>query len=122
MASQKRLDGAALTAEHMHSGLNEQELNRLYRRFMLATSDRPVMTREEFLDLDEIVHNPLGERLVDVYLPQRDGVLDFKAFLKFVSDMSPVASREDKVKREGRGRCCCCYCGLDCLLAASLSP
>lgn len=88
----------------MISGMTEAEINKLFKRFFMATKmskDPARMKRKVFLKLPEIAVNPLKHRLAHVFGfndPAHKSGINFGTFVQKLAIFSERGSKQDKLK------------------------
>ncbi|KAG8891130.1 Calcineurin subunit B [Tulasnella sp. 332] len=81
------------------SNFNQQELDRLRKRFMKLDSDRSgSIDREEFLQIPQIANNPLASRMIAIFDEDCGGTVDFEEFVGGLSAFSSRGGREEKLR------------------------
>jgi Ca2+-binding EF-hand superfamily protein len=83
----------------MLSGFKPKEIIRIRKLFLEYTNDQEMMSKEIFLDLESLAHNPLKERIAMCFgFDEEINQLDFQAFLCGLSLFNSPGQREQKLK------------------------
>ncbi|XP_050617478.1 calcineurin subunit B type 2 [Macaca thibetana thibetana] len=83
----------------MCAHFDNDEIKRLGRRFRKLDLDKSgSLSVEEFMSLPELRHNPLVQRVIDVFDTNDDGEVDFKEFILGTSQFSVKGDEEQKLR------------------------
>ncbi|KAK2120082.1 hypothetical protein P7K49_001468 [Saguinus oedipus] len=83
----------------MCSHFDNDEIKRLGRSFKKLDLDKSgSLSVEEFMSLPELRHNPLVRRVIDVFDTNGNGEVDFKEFIRGVSQFSVKSNEEQKLR------------------------
>jgi len=81
------------------SNFNQQELDRLRKRFMKLDADQSgSIDRDEFLQIPQIANNPLASRMIAIFDDDCGGTVDFEEFVGGLSAFSSRGGREEKLR------------------------
>jgi len=85
----------------MCANFDADEIRRLARRFRKLDLDGSgTLSVDEFMSLPELQHNPLVQRVIEVFDKDEDGQIDFKEFIEGISQFSVKGEDEEMDKRK----------------------
>jgi len=83
----------------MCSNFDADELKRLARRFKKLDLDgNGALSVDEFMSLPELQQNPLVQRVIDIFDEDNNGEVDFKEFIRGISQFSVRGEKGTKLK------------------------
>jgi len=83
----------------MCSNFDADELRRLARRFKKLDLDgNGALSVDEFMSLPELQQNPLVQRVIDIFDEDGNGEVDFKEFIRGISQFSVRGEKHTKLK------------------------
>jgi len=83
----------------MCSNFDADELRRLARRFKKLDLDgNGALSVDEFMSLPELQQNPLVQRVIDIFDEDGNGEVDFKEFIRGISQFSVRGEKQTKLK------------------------
>jgi Ca2+-binding EF-hand superfamily protein len=83
----------------MISNFKQKEIIRLHSVFHDISSNKSTVTRDEFLNISALVHNPLKERVALCFGYDEECIeLDFRGFLKGLALFNGPGQREQKLR------------------------
>jgi len=83
----------------MCSNFDAAELPRLTRRFKkLDTDHSGSLSVNEFMSVPELQQNPLVQRVIDIFDEDNNGEVDFKEFIRGISQFSVRGEKNTKLK------------------------
>lgn len=81
------------------SGFTSLQIKRLYKRFKRLDKDnKGSISREEFMSIPELVMNPLSPRILSLFDPRHEDMVNFRNFIETLSIFRTNTSREQKTK------------------------
>jgi Ca2+-binding EF-hand superfamily protein len=81
------------------TGLNPKEIVRLHEVFKKVAEGKDILSLDNFLNMEGIVHNPLKDRISICFgYDDENAGLDFEAFLTGVALFNAPGKREMKIK------------------------
>ncbi|CAG8646944.1 6825_t:CDS:2 [Gigaspora rosea] len=82
-----------------NSNFTEEEIKRLYKRFMKLDKDcSGSIDREEFLSIPQIANNPLASRMIAIFDEDGGGDVDFEEFISGLSAFSAKGNKTEKLR------------------------
>lgn len=82
-----------------NSNFTEEEIKRLYKRFMKLDKDSSgSIDREEFLAIPQIANNPLASRMIAIFDEDGGGDVDFEEFISGLSAFSAKGNKTEKLR------------------------
>nr|XP_019584820.1 PREDICTED: calcineurin subunit B type 2 [Rhinolophus sinicus] len=85
--------------EGMCSHFNREEIRRLGKRFKKLDLDSSgALSVDEFLSLPGLQHNPLVQRVIQVFDRDGNGEVDFEEFVVGTSQFSVKGNQEEKLR------------------------
>jgi Ca2+-binding EF-hand superfamily protein len=83
----------------MLSGFKTKDIYRIYKAFQKYTNDSEKLSKETFLNIEGIQHNPLKDRIAFCFgFDEEKGELDFVDYLSGLAQFNSPGKREQKVK------------------------
>mmetsp|Transcript_23026 Transcript_23026/g.23246 ORF Transcript_23026/g.23246 Transcript_23026/m.23246 type:complete len:205 (+) Transcript_23026:231-845(+) len=82
----------------MLSGFEVGEILRLRKVFLYHTNHTEDMSKEVFLNLPAIIHNPLNDRICAIFGYDNKAIIDFRAFIIGISSFNSPGNKEHKLR------------------------
>ncbi|XP_032870299.1 calcineurin B homologous protein 2-like [Amblyraja radiata] len=80
-----------LTEIMEETGFSKSHIGRLYHRFQgLDESNSGSLSRADFQRIGGLAVNPLGERIINAFFPDRRDTVDFRSFIRILACFRPV--------------------------------
>lgn len=100
MGNQLTLTGAQIEDLTTSTTFTDSEIKRLFRRFKKLDTDKSgALSKEEFLAVPELEHNPLVDRVVATLDDDKNGEVDFEEFIRALSIFTaPSEAHERRTK------------------------
>jgi len=99
MGNQTSLTAEQVEAMKLESPFTEAEIKRLFRKFKKLDVDKSgTLSVQEFLNIPELEHNPLVQRVVHTFDADKSGEVDFKEFVLSLSVFAMSDAKEQKYK------------------------
>eukprot|EP01112_Ceratiomyxa_fruticulosa_P016066 TRINITY_DN481_c0_g1_i1.p1 TRINITY_DN481_c0_g1~~TRINITY_DN481_c0_g1_i1.p1 ORF type:complete len:192 (+),score=37.03 TRINITY_DN481_c0_g1_i1:122-697(+) len=81
------------------SNFTAKEIKRFYKRFKrLDKEEKGSISTEEFMAIPELSMNPLKTRIIQVIDSDKDGLVNFKQFVRSLNVFHPQTPRSEKIK------------------------
>ena len=79
--------------------VDTEELKRLGKRFKkLDVDGSGALSKEEFMQINDLQQNPLVQRVIDLFDSDGNGEVDFKEFIEGISQFSVRGDKQAKLK------------------------
>jgi serine/threonine-protein phosphatase 2B regulatory subunit len=85
--------------EDQNYSFTKQELKSLYRSFLNLDKDKSGnLEANEFLDMPQLMDNPIVKRVIAVFDQNKDGKISFYEFVLGLSVLADFSNKEEKIK------------------------